>query len=81
MVERIRQLLADAKVLAVPVGTLGEGDDLYEAGLTSFGSVQLMIALEEAFDLEFPERMLTRRTFSSIGAIARSVDELAGEKV
>lgn len=81
MVERIRALLEEIKILAVPAATLGASDDLYEAGLTSFGSVQLMIALEEAFDLEFPERMLTRRTFSSIDAIARSVAELAGEKV
>ena len=81
MAERIRALLEDTKILAVPVDTLADSDDLYEAGLTSFGSVQLMIALEEAFDLEFPERMLTRRTFSSIDAIARSVSELAGEKV
>ena len=77
MTERIRALIDDSKILATPVAGLADQDDLYEAGMTSFGSVQLMIALEEAFDIEFPERMLTRRTFASIAAIARAVGELA----
>jgi acyl carrier protein len=36
-----------------------------------------MLALEEAFDIEFPERMLNRTTFSSIANIERSIGELA----
>jgi len=49
---------------------------LYDAGLTSFASVQIMLALEEEFDIEFPEAMLTRRTFSSIAHMADAVSQL-----
>ena len=34
-----------------------------------------MLAIEEEFDIEFPEAMLTRRTFSSIAGIAGAVSE------
>jgi acyl carrier protein len=35
-----------------------------------------MLALEDAFDVEFPERLLRRRTFESIASIAAALDEL-----
>lgn len=59
---------------------LSDASDLYDAGLTSFASVQLMLALEDHFGIEFPERMLNRRTFSSIANIIASVSELTTEK-
>ena len=50
--------------------------DLYEAGLTSHASVNVMLALEDAFDVEFPERMLRKATFASVAAIRAAVREL-----
>ena len=32
-----------------------------------------MLALEEAFDLEFPDSLLNRKTFQSVDAIAAAV--------
>lgn len=78
---RIRDLLARSDFLPVPLASLSDTDDLYDAGLTSFASVKLMLALEEEFDIEFPEKMLNRRTFATIAAIERSVGELAGATV
>lgn len=72
----IRAVLAKHGRLPCDVGALAADDDLYTAGLKSFASVQIMLALEEAFDLEFPERMLNRATFSSIASIERAVGEL-----
>lgn len=77
MSSTIREILARVGNLSTPVAGISDEADLYEAGLTSFASVQLMLALEEAFDIEFPEHMLTRKTFASISAIASSVGELA----
>jgi acyl carrier protein len=37
-----------------------------------------MLALEDAFEIEFPERMLRRRTFESVAAIRDAVAELTG---
>lgn len=81
MRDRIRKLIAERKVVAVDVDTLSDTADLYEAGLSSFASIQFMLALEDEFDIEFPERMLTRKTFASIEAIDRSIAELIGEQV
>lgn len=66
--------------MPVPVSGLDSNADLYAAGLKSFAVVQVMLALEGAFDIEFPERMLVRRTFSSISAIEASVNELLNSK-
>ncbi|WP_306711885.1 acyl carrier protein [Azospirillum isscasi] len=69
----IRALLADSGWLATDAATLSDEDDLYAAGLTSHGSVNLMLALEERYGVEFPEHLLRRRTFESIAAIRAAV--------
>lgn len=79
MIEKIRSLLKDNQAIAFDVDALADHDNLYDAGLTSFASVQLMLAVEEQFDIEFPEEMLTRRTFSSLGTIAEAVSRLTEE--
>lgn len=63
----------------IDVASLNDDTSLYDAGLTSFGSMQLMLALEEAFEIEFPESMLNRRTFSTIGNIETSIRSLLSE--
>ncbi|MBY6265004.1 acyl carrier protein [Azospirillum sp. 412522] len=73
MVSGIRSVLAECGGLAVDAGTLSLTDDLYAAGLTSHGCVGLMLGLEEEFDVEFPEKLLNRRTFESIAAIRDAV--------
>ncbi len=76
MMETLRQLIDKHGRLPVAAGTLASGQDLYAAGLTSFAAVQLMLALEEAFDIEFPERMLNRRSFATMDSIAGCINEL-----
>lgn len=77
MNEQIRDILARHGGLSVDVAALDDGADLYEAGMTSFASVDLMLGLEEAFDIEFPDALLTRKTFASIKAIAEAVTKLS----
>lgn len=74
--EQIRSILARHGRMPQPMEALASEADLYAAGLKSFASVQVMLALEEAFDIEFPERMLNRATFSSIAMIRTSIEEL-----
>ena len=74
--DRIRAIVGAHARLSVDVGKLPDDASLYQAGLTSHASVNLMLALEESFGIEFPERMLRRRTFESIGSIAGAVSEL-----
>ena len=75
---QIRNILGAHGRLVGDVSTLRDDDDLYLAGLTSHASVNLMLALEEHFDIEFPERMLRRAAFSSIAAIRTGLLELIG---
>lgn len=81
MTTKIRELLAKHGALPVPVETLADTADLYEAGLSSFASVQLMLALEDAFDVEFPETLLNRKSFASIAAIRDALASLTEEPV
>jgi acyl carrier protein len=74
----IRAILREHGRLAVDVAALDDHSNLYEAGLTSHASVNLMLALEERFDIEFPERMLRRGVFASIAAIHAGLKELIG---
>ena len=72
----IRRVLREHARLPVDVDTLSDDADLFAAGMTSHASVNLMLALEDAFDLEFPDRMLTRGVFDSVASIAAAIDEL-----
>jgi acyl carrier protein len=77
--ERIRSILAEHGRLTVDVSTLADDSDLYDAGMSSHASVNVMLGLEAAFDVEFPDRMLRRRVFESIAAINAAISELTGE--
>jgi acyl carrier protein len=44
--------------------------------MTSHASVNVMLALEEGFDVEFPDRMLTRSVFASIDSICAAIAQL-----
>ncbi|MBX5227155.1 acyl carrier protein [Rhizobium sp. NLR9b] len=70
----IRDLVAKFGKLPVAIDQVADDADLYAAGLTSFASVQLMLGIEEAFDIEFPDNLLNRKSFASIAAIAKTVD-------
>ncbi|HUZ21945.1 MAG TPA: acyl carrier protein [Acidimicrobiales bacterium] len=74
--DQIRQVLREHAKLPVDAGSIGAETDLYAAGLTSHASVNLMLALEDAFDVEFPQSMLRKQTFQSIGSIREALDSL-----
>jgi acyl carrier protein len=76
IVSRVRAILQQHGRLGVDAATLDENADLYQAGMTSHASVNVMLALEAAFDVEFPDHMLSRSVFASIGAIAGALREL-----
>ena len=78
MEQEIRAIVSEHGRLSVDVATLDREASLYQAGLTSHASVNFMLALEDHFGIEFPERMLRRRTFETISAIQAAVEELTG---
>lgn len=73
---RIRQVLKDHGRLSEDAEQLQENADLYAAGMTSHASVNVMLALEGEFDVEFPDSMLKRSVFDSVASIRTAIEEL-----
>jgi acyl carrier protein len=74
--ERIRTVLSEHGKLPADVSSLADRDDLFQAGMTSHASVNVMLALEDTFEVEFPEQMLRKSTFESVAAIREAVRQL-----
>ena len=75
-VDTVRRVVGTHAKLTVPVDSLAVDADLYAAGMTSHASVNVMLAVEDAFEIEFPDALLTKATFCSIGAITSAVESL-----
>jgi acyl carrier protein len=76
MEQVVRQILDRNGDLAVPVAQLAVNANLFDAGLSSFGAVEVMVGLEEHFGSSFPDRLLKRETFSTISALIDAAVEL-----
>jgi len=81
LVAGIRDVLRDHARLPVDVDSLAAGDDLFVAGMSSHASVNVMLALEDAFDIEFPDQMLKRSVFESVAGIEAAIRELREQTV
>jgi acyl carrier protein len=76
MTEEIRQIIKDHGRLPIDADALAANTDLHQAGMTSHASVNVMLALEDHFDIEFPDSMLKPSVFESIASIEAAVSEL-----
>ena len=81
MEEQLRVILGEVGGLALPIGEIATDQDLFAAGLTSFATVSVMLAIEEEFDVEFPDTLLKRDTFRSIAALTAVIAGLKGDTV
>ena len=70
---RIRSVLAKHGRLAVDAMLPDIDADLYEAGMTSHATVNVMLALEGEFEVEFPDELLNRSVFTSIASIRNAL--------
>lgn len=76
--EEIRRVLGEHARLTVNVADLSDTGNLFRLGMTSHASVSVMLALEDAFGVEFPEPMLKKSTFEPVASIANAIAELLG---
>jgi acyl carrier protein len=76
MRDRVRQVIEDHGGLSVDAASLADGDDLYRAGMTSHASVNVMVALEDTFEVEFPDSMLKRSVFESVDSISAALEQI-----
>jgi acyl carrier protein len=74
--DAIRAILAAHSRTSRPIDQIGDNDNLFNAGMTSLASVDVILALEEKFGVEFADHMMHRKTFESIAAIAAAIESL-----
>ncbi|WP_406456103.1 phosphopantetheine-binding protein [Streptomyces sp. NBC_01622] len=72
----VREILLPLLGPSTDPAAIGPDTDLWQAGLDSLGSVSLMAGLEDTFGIEFPDALLTRETFSTLGRIVTALDGL-----
>ena len=72
----VRETLRGHARLAVDVDELTVDANLYDAGMSSHASVNVMLALEDAFSVEFSDELLTRGIFSSIASLAAAIESI-----
>ena len=75
MQELLREIVT--KYGRVVIDSTQDNDfDLFAAGLDSFGMVDVMMVVEEEFDVVFSGAALNRRSFASINTLAAVVASL-----
>ncbi|ATO49915.1 phosphopantetheine-binding protein [Brevibacillus laterosporus] len=74
----IRTILQDMLEIKEPIA---ECDDLTKMGLDSMTTIRLIVALEQAFDLEFSEEDLLLANFRTLEKITGLINERQSEQV
>lgn len=67
-----------SRIIPAHLAQADDKADLFEHGLTSFMATQVLMGLEEAYDITFPDELMRRDTFSTIDRMRRVVAELKG---
>jgi acyl carrier protein len=76
VISSVRKIVLGLEDFANVKGVISDVTSLYDAGLSSYGTVNLMLALETEFDIQVPDALLTRNTFETIKSIAGVVEAL-----
>jgi acyl carrier protein len=72
----VRQILAKRSIDRI----VGREEDLTTCGLSSLDMVNLMLAVESAFDVKISDRDMTPANFRSIARIEALLEQVAGEQ-
>jgi len=75
---RVQQVIAEYAEIGTASNTINADDDLFALGMSSRASVGVMLGLESEFDIEFPDNMLRKDVFESIGAITLAIQTIQG---
>jgi acyl carrier protein len=81
MTDTVREALRQTSSLSMPVVAIGDDEDLFDAGLSSFDLVHLITYLEDVCGIEFPREAMTRENFSTISRIGATMAAATGGEV
>jgi acyl carrier protein len=73
MGEAIRDVLEKHGRMSVSAKSLSDDANLYDNGLSSHASVNVMLSLEDVFGEEFPDSLLKKSTFQSVDDIREAL--------
>ena len=59
------------------IDRLGPSDDLFENGMSSFHAVQVMMAIEDRYDIQFTDDLMKKTTFSTLASLLEAVRRLS----
>ncbi|MCP9951125.1 phosphopantetheine-binding protein [Actinomadura madurae] len=76
--DRLREVFRRCDVPPRGLAGAGPDTDLWDLGMDSFATIKVMVAIEEEFAIEFPDTMLTRETFRTLGSITAALETLLG---
>ena len=76
MMNTIRRAIDKKGKLPVGAHLIASWADLYEAGLTPFAAIQVMIEIEKELAVEFPDSMLNRESLASINSLHERLRKL-----
>jgi acyl carrier protein len=76
----LRRIISETGCLDVPVESLSDTDDLFAAGLSSIGTVRVMLAIEESLRIEIPEALMTFALFRCIDSLATALAPLVQDE-
>ncbi len=72
--DRLKAMLVERCALKTPPGEIGDDDSLYEKwDLESVKILELVVGMEELFDIEFEDEEFTKENFETVGRIAEVV--------
>lgn len=75
----VRSSLNRAGRLPVDPWSLADDADLFDTGLSSHASVAVLVDLEESTDVEFPDHLLRRSTFTTIASIRDALAQVLSD--
>lgn len=73
---QVRDILAAHARMAGDAHDVDGDADLYQLGLTSHAAVNVMLAIEDEFDVEFPDEVLKKATFATVDNIVAVLESL-----
>ncbi|EEA01528.1 phosphopantetheine-binding [Burkholderia sp. H160] len=74
--KELREIITKVAHLDILADNISDDADLYEIGLSSLNTIHLMLAIEDHFNVEIPDPMLSRNLFQSINSLANAITQL-----
>lgn len=70
----VRNIVIREAQLSMDAQQISDTLSLDDAGITSLARMNIILALEDRFQITFPDEIMTRNNFASIAAISKTVD-------